>query len=401
MAEKIKQRCIYCGGDIYYHGGEQLVKCKWCGHTLVTAKFENEMARIRETEKENELVKKQLANAEKEKQAADDRLFAALSSLGEIRGEQDVLGKMLHILTGGQGEAQQQLQFLHGISERLVNSQDDIFARMAVMQEIAAHLQQIDMDAQERQTAMNEFMLWSQQVQAEDIRRLQNIESSSARLLKGQREINEKIEALKEAADRHQQELEAFHGEYTKDKLKELQQLYRQAANFQQDREFDKAEAYYRKVLTKGGEDAEVYWRLLMCHYCLTYQKDDEGNLIPIILNPDLTDPAEMSLRNELEQYLTRKNRAYYQAELEKIDRILDKYRLLKDQVQYDVFISVKQNRDGHYTSDSDVAADLYDFLTDQDLRVFNSRRTIIPAGQEYEPYIISALMSAKAMIVV
>ena len=138
-----------------------------------------------------------------------------------------------------------------------------------------------------------------------------------------------------------------------------------------------------------------------MCHYCLSYQKDDEGNMIPIILNPDLTDPAEMSLRRDLEQNLTEENRSHYLSQLEKIDQILDKYRLLKDQVQFDVFISVKQNLDGHYTSDSDVAADLYDFLTDQGLRVFNSRRTTIPAGQEYEPYIISALMSAKAMIVV
>ena len=140
MTEKRKARCIYCGGDVYYHSGQQLIKCEWCGQTLMTAKFENELIRMKKTEEENALVKKQLARAEKEKQAADDRLFAALSSLGEIRDEQDALGKVLHVLTNGQNEALQNLQFLQDMSAKLVSSQDDIFARMGVMQEIAEHL---------------------------------------------------------------------------------------------------------------------------------------------------------------------------------------------------------------------------------------------------------------------
>ena len=401
MIEKMKARCIYCGGDVYYHSGQQLIKCEWCGQTLMTAKFENELIRMKKTEEENALVKKQLARAEKEKQAADDRLFAALSSLGEIRDEQDTLGKILHVLAADQGEELENLQFMKDIAAKLVSSQEDIFARMSTMQEIAAHLQQIDMDAQKRQSVMNDFVSWSQQIRKEDLQRLNEIEVSAGQLLEGQRETRQKVSQLQQAAGQHQQTLEAFRGQYTKDKLKEMQKLYRQAEGFQHDKAFDKAEKYYRKVLTRGNDDAEVYWRLVMCHYCLTYQKDDEGRMIPIILNPDLTDPAEMSIRRDMEQNLTAENRRYYLDHLEQIDRILDKYRLLKDRVQYDVFISVKQNRDGHYTSDSDVAADLYDFLTDQGLRVFNSRRTTIPAGQEYEPYIISALMSAKAMIVV
>ena len=401
MLSKIKERCIYCGGDIYYHLGEKLIKCEWCGHSLVTSKFENELARIQEIEEENALIKDKLAQAEKEKQAANDRLFAALSSLGEIQNDQDVLGKMLNTLTGGQQDALQSLQFLKGISERLVNSQNDIFARMGVMNDIAVQLQKIDIEEQERQSVMNEFMLWSQQSREEDLQRLQMIASSTDELLEGQKEISSKVDTLREKANELQKSIDAFHAEYTKDKLEELRQLYHQAANFQHDREFDKAEKYYHRVLTKGGDDAEVYWRLLMCHYCLFYQKDDEGHLIPIILNPDLTDPAEMSLRRELDRHMAEQERPYYQSELDKVDRILDKYRLLKDQVQYDVFISVKQNQDGHYTSDSDIASDLHDFLEDQGLQVFNSRRTAIPAGQEYEPYIISALMSAKVLIVV
>ena len=401
MGSKIKERCIYCGGDVFYDGSEPLVKCQWCGQTLAVAKFENELLRIQKAEEENVLIKEQLKEAELEKQTANDRLFAALSDLGEIRDEQDVLGKTLHLLSEGQGDALQSLEFLKSVSERLLSTQNNFVARLGVVQDIAIQLQKIDMAEQERQSAMNEFMLWSQQIREEDVQRLQGIASSADMLIEGQREIKNKVDELKAAADLHQQTLEAFRGQYTKDKLEKIQKLYRQAEDYQHDRRYDKAEEYYRRALTEGNEEAEVYWRLIMCHYCLFYEKDGDGRMIPIILNPDLTDPAEMSLRKELAMQMTEQEKTYYDVKLQEIDRILDKYRLLKEQVQYDVFISVKQDDGGRYTADSDVASDLYDFLASHGLRVFNSRRTVIPVGQEYEPYIISALISSKVLIVV
>lgn len=401
MPELIKERCLYCGGDVYYHSRQKLIKCEWCGETINTVKFENVLVRMQETEEENAQIKQRLAKAEKEKETANDRLFSALSALGQIRDDQDVLGQMLHLLTGNQNDALGSLQFLKEISKRLIGSQNDIFARMTVVQDIASQIQKIDMDAQERQTVMSQFMLWSQQTQEEDLQRLQEIAASSDQLLQETQEIHAKVNDLREKSSHLQQTIDAFHTEYTRDKLQELQQLYHQAADFQHDLRFDTAEEYYHNVVTKGGADAEVYWRLIMCHYCLFYEKDDTGRLIPIILNPDLTDPAEMSLRKELDALMTAEDRPYYTTKLQEIDRILDKYRLLKGEVRYDIFISVKQDDNGHYTADSDVASDLYDFLKKQGLRVFNSRRTAIPAGHEYEPYIISALLSSKVLIVV
>lgn len=71
--------------------------------------------------------------------------------------------------------------------------------------------------------------------------------------------------------------------------------------------------------------------------------------------------------------------------------------------MHYDVFISVKQSYNGRHTIDSDIASDLYDHLTGLGLRVFNSRRSKrdIPLGRECEPYIISALLSSRVLIVV
>ena len=401
MPELIKERCLYCGGDVYYHSRQKLIKCEWCGETIYTVKFENVLVLMQETEEENAQIKQQLAKAEKENETANDRLFSALSALGQIRDDQDVLGQMLHLLTGNQNDALGSLQFLKEISKRLIGSQNDIFARMTVVQDIASQIQKIDMDAQERQTVMSQFMLWSQQTQEEDLQRLQEIAASSDQLLQETQEIHAKVNDLREKSSHLQQTIDAFHTEYTRDKLQELQQLYHQAADFQHDMRFDTAEEYYHNVVTKGGADAEVYWRLIMCHYCLFYEKNDEGRMIPIILNPDLTDPAEMSLRKELDALMTEEERPYYTTKLQEIDRILDKYRLLKGEVQYDIFISVKQDDNGHYTADGDVASDLYDFLKKRGLSVFNSRRTAIPAGHEYEPYIISALLSSKVLIVV
>ena len=401
MESKIKERCIYCGGDVYYHSGKSLIKCDWCGQTIPVMKFQGEMTRMKKTEEENALIKKQLEEAEKEKQAANDRLFVALSDFGRIRDDQDTLGKVVQLLTEGQGDALQSLEFLKGVSERLVSTQNDIFGRMGVMQEIGIQLKKNGMAEQEFQTVMNEFMMWSQQIRGEDMQRLQEIASSADELIESQQELKAKMDELKAAADLHQQTLQAFRGQYTRDKMEKIQKLYCQAADYQYDRRYDKAEEYYRRMLTEGDEDAEVYWRLIMCHYCMFYEKDDNGRMIPIILNPDLTDPAEMSLRKELAKHMTEEEKTYYETRLRAIDQILDKYRLLKSEVQYDVFISVKQDDGGHYTSDSDVASDLYDFMTSHGLRVFNSRRAVIPVGQEYEPYIISALISSKVLIVV
>ena len=69
-----KERCIYCGSDVYYTGTESLIRCGKCGHTLVVAKFENELARMNQAIEESEKAKRALDAAEREKQEAQARL---------------------------------------------------------------------------------------------------------------------------------------------------------------------------------------------------------------------------------------------------------------------------------------------------------------------------------------
>ena len=304
----------------------------------------------------------------------------------------------------GQQSADLRLAMLQELSGKMLHAQQDFGAQLSLQSEIYARLQAAGVDIQKSQQLLQQLMVWFQSASGEEQERLKQISSSSETLLRGQQEIAGKVDDLRAAADRTQKAIEDFQGQYTQDKLEEMRGLFHQAENFQLDREYDKAADYYRQVISKGGRDAEVCWRLLLCHYCITYRQNDAGESVPTILYPDLTTPDELSVRRELAAALADcPHRRMYDVELRKIDTILDDYRLAQQEAAYDfdVFLSVKQEKDGHFTKDSDVASDLYDFLTSRGLKVFNSRRVVLPVGKSYEPYIISALLSAKAMIVV
>lgn len=446
MQEKQKGRCIYCGGEVLYDSGDSgrsLVRCDWCGQTLAVAGFENELTRMKAAIAEGEQAKKDLAAAKEAEQEARQRLNQVLTGFDELSASQkheeetaeqikaafaedavvqsammdllaairteaadgrDVLGDLLGALTRGQQDAGLRLTALQNLSGEILKAQKDFGAQLSLQTEIYNRLQAAGADIKKSQELLQSLMAWFQTANDDECARLEQIASSSASILQNQKEAADQLSRLQTAADQTQKTIRDFESHYTRDRLEELCQLYHQAENFQLDRDYDKAADYYRQVITKGGQDAEVLWRLLLCHYCITYRKNDAGEPVPTILYPDLTDPEEMSVRRELASAMGgSENRRIYETELARIDGILDEYRLASQEAAYDfdVFLSVRQEKDGHFTKDSDVASDLYDFLTSRGLRVFNSRRVVLPVGKSYEPYIISALLSAKVMIVV
>ena len=328
MTYQYLEHCIYCGSEVLLTGEETLVKCTRCGRTLVAAEFESRIAAMQAASEKEETLKQELESIRKAKEAADERLFSALSTL-----------------------------------DRMDRAGEDASKTLAGM------------------------------------------EADIMKLYREQKSLTEKADALQRKAEETNEALTQFQSRQEQEKLQELRQLLQQAENFRQDWEFDKAAEYYRKVLVKGEDDIEVYWRLMLCHYCISYQNDGPDTWVPVLLNPDLKAPGELSVRRDLKRKLDQtepEKREVYLRELGKIDEILDRYRKVRHEAEYDVFISVKQNRDGHVTTDSDIASDLYDRLTEMGLKVFNSRRSrALFAGKVYEPYIISALMSAKVMIVV
>lgn len=91
-----------------------------------------------------------------------------------------------------------------------------------------------------------------------------------------------------------------------------------------------------------------------------------------------------------------------YREEAKEIDRlqkaILD---IANKEEPYDIFICYKETApDGQRTKDSVMAQDIYDALTAKGYKVFFARITLEDKlGQEYEPYIFSALNSSKVML--
>ena len=434
-------KCRYCSNRIPYQRDKTMVTCNRCGETLVVAEFLNEQLRIQEELQAGEAARKALKSAETERDQANAQLLrtvrtiesltagqqdaqdqlarilanqnasqetrkAATTLLENLRAErregQDVLTSMLEKAMQGQETADQKLKALQELSEFICQNQGNI---AGLIQGTSLYLH-TDLEAQNRQ--IGELVAWTQSSHQADITRLEAISRSAKSLSAGQKEINNRIENLQSAVKQTEAAVRDFERHWKQDQLNKIAALYHQAENAQLDKEFDLAAERYQQVLIMGGRDPEVYWRLILCHYCVVYQQDEEGKQVLTILYPDLTDPEDMSVRKELKNCeQSAEQRSYYEKELAKLDRVLDKYRIVRLRQKYDVFISVKQtawqNGQKYYTADRELARKLYQHLRQRGLSVFNSEEDECqcPPGDEWEPYILSALLSSKAMIVV
>lgn len=169
--------------------------------------------------------------------------------------------------------------------------------------------------------------------------------------------------------------------------------------------DFDKAEDMYNKILAEDSTEAEAYWGLILCKYGIEYVDDPKtGKKVPtchrtsydaVTADPDYKSAigyADMTVK------------AMYEEEAAAIDGIqkgiLD---IVKNEKPFDVFICYKEtDESGKRTQDSALANDIYYQLTQEGFKVFYAAITLEnKLGQEYEPYIFSALNSSKVMLVI
>ena len=293
---KMKERCPFCGGEIFFEAGQELVRCEWCGQTSQTAKFESESMRIHAALEEGEQAKEKLAEAEKEKEKAQKRLNQAMESLdgiyasqkkadqaldriardfsqnreeqrnmkallsairGKVNGGEDTLSKLLEMVGKGQQNAGEKLEALQTLSETVLQNQDNMFAAMAVLPQITAKL---DMNAKQQQELVGEFMSWFQGIREDDIRRLKSISSASSALMAGQKVLESKIDRLQESARQTQTKIDDFHSEYSRDKLEKLENIFRKAESAMSEKNFDQAADWYQRAETYGDADADTCW---------------------------------------------------------------------------------------------------------------------------------------------
>ena len=181
--------------------------------------------------------------------------------------------------------------------------------------------------------------------------------------------------------------------------------LYNRANNLRIKCEFDKAQEIYEKIVAKNPDEAEAFWGIVLCKYGIEYVEDPNTyKRVPTChrtqLESVLTDVDYLSAIENADS----NQRLIYEQEAKEIDKLQkDILSIVHNEKPFDVFICYKEtDENGKRTIDSTLANDIYYQLTQEGLKVFYAAITLEnKLGQEYEPYIFSALNSAKVMLVV
>ncbi|WP_031551717.1 DUF6273 domain-containing protein [Oribacterium sp. FC2011] len=184
-----------------------------------------------------------------------------------------------------------------------------------------------------------------------------------------------------------------------------LQNLFNRANLLRMKSEFDKASEIYEKILQQSATEAEAYWGLILCKYGIEYVEDPATNKrIPTCHRASYDAvTADEDYKNAL-KYSDTVQREIYEEQAREIDQlqrgILD---IVHKEKPYDVFICYKETDEtGKRTPDSVIANDIYHQLTSEGFKVFYAAITLEDKlGTEYEPYIFSALNTAKVMLAI
>lgn len=183
-----------------------------------------------------------------------------------------------------------------------------------------------------------------------------------------------------------------------------LQGLFNRANILRMKSEFDKAAELYEKIIQANETEAEAYWGLILCKYGIEYVEDPATyKRVPTCHRASFDAvTADEDYKNAV-RYADLSQKSIYEEEAAKIEEIQKGIiTLAQKEEPYDVFICYKETDEtGNRTVDSVLANDIYHQLTSAGYKVFYAAITLEDKlGQEYEPYIFSALHSSKVMLV-
>ena len=181
--------------------------------------------------------------------------------------------------------------------------------------------------------------------------------------------------------------------------------LYNKATQLRQENNFDKAKEYCEQYAASNPNDSDAYWNMVLCTYGVEYVKDPKTNKrIPTINRTQTKSIYEDKNYKSAIKNADPERKALYEAEAATIDNIQKHIlKIAKQEKPFDVFICYKQSdANGNRTIDSSIANDIYHQLKAEGLKVFFAEITLEnKLGEAYEPYIFSALNSAKVMLVI
>lgn len=185
-----------------------------------------------------------------------------------------------------------------------------------------------------------------------------------------------------------------------------IMNLFDRANHFRLQNEFDKALAAYESILSEDNKNAEAHWGCVLSRYGIEYVKDPSTHKrVPTchrVQNESVL--SDLDYKQAVEYAEDNSVKAIYEKEAEVIAEIQKNIlSIANNESPYDIFICYKEtDNSGRRTIDSTLAQDIYYQLTNDGYKVFFSRITLEDIlGTEYEPYIFSALNSAKVMLVI
>ena len=357
MSANLSKPCPQCGKIMAYTSETLELQCP-CGQRFWVVEFVSEWLKM-------EKAQKALASAEAEKAALQNTLAALDGIFGSQRGAEpevileslkvdrqtyNAMAALLHAVRADQQSGPDALSRLldegmkrqSGAAEKLTAVREFAAFILTAQQSGAEAVEQmqkkvvdliksLSLNLGERLALSKDFYAWSGSMQPADVQRLRDLQSSSVALLQRKKDMTDKLNRLSQSIGHN-----ADFDRPRKRHLDKLIALYRQATGLQLNREFEQAENTYRRLLAEGGpdaQDAEIYWRVLLCHYGVEFQEKN-GECIPIILRPNLTEPDKAQARTDLLNHIqTDEQRAYYTEQLRKIDFYRERSRI--DQTRF------------------------------------------------------------------
>ncbi|MBR2341669.1 MAG: TIR domain-containing protein [Clostridia bacterium] len=183
-------------------------------------------------------------------------------------------------------------------------------------------------------------------------------------------------------------------------------QMLNKATELRVRREYDRAAQVYQSVVVQFPEEAEAYFGLCLCKYGVEYVEDPgRDRKIPtcnrtlhtsILLDADYLSALKYAGNSVWK----------YKKDAEEIDELQKTIlEIAREQKPYDIFISYKREdaQTGERTQDSIRGQQLYTELKSKGYNVFFAEWTLNQTAtgsvKGYEPYVYSALHTAKIMI--
>lgn len=182
--------------------------------------------------------------------------------------------------------------------------------------------------------------------------------------------------------------------------------LFNRANHYRLQNEFDKAMATYENILAEDNLNAEAHWGLVLAKYGIEYVEEPSTHKrIPTCHRLQYESIlADLDYKEAIKNSQDNNARALYEKEAKQIAEIQRNIlAVASNEEPYDIFICYKEtDNKGQRTKDSVFAQDIYNQLVQEKYKVFFSRITLEDKlGTKYEPYIFSALNSAKVMLII